>query len=78
MTQIFDNAEQNGNYAKNGSLGKNTADEKIIKRVLNFQIKNEGIELSFGQKQLFCLARALLKDSKIYLIDEATSNLDKE
>ncbi len=49
-----------------------------IKAILDFQIKNEGIELSFGQKQLFCLARAILKDSKIYLIDEATSNLDEE
>ncbi|KAJ5308895.1 hypothetical protein N7508_004274 [Penicillium antarcticum] len=34
--------------------------------------------LSQGQKQLFCLARALLKRSKILILDEPTSSLDHE
>ncbi|KAJ5038620.1 uncharacterized protein L3040_006301 [Drepanopeziza brunnea f. sp. 'multigermtubi'] len=36
------------------------------------------IGLSHGQQQLFCLAAAMLKKSKIVLIDEATSGVDSE
>lgn len=34
--------------------------------------------LSYGERQLFCLARALIKPGNIVLMDEATSGLDSE
>lgn len=40
------------------------------------RITDRGRSLSAGQRQLLCLARALLVDPAILILDEATSNLD--
>lgn len=39
-------------------------------------INEDGMNISKGQKQLFTIARAMLLDAKMLILDEATSNVD--
>lgn len=83
-----------GTLKENLLLGKKNATEEELWQVLRKVkleqfVKNSeeglempllegGVNLSGGQRQRLALARAILHDSKIYIFDEATSNIDVE
>lgn len=46
--------------------------------ILDYHCGENGSNLSGGQKQKVALARALIRNNKIYLFDEISANLDKE
>lgn len=82
-----------GTVRENLILGNHSADDKKmisalslvnlwneLKGVggLDLVINEGGSNLSGGQRQRLAFARALLKNSPIYIFDEATSNIDME
>ncbi len=43
---------------------------------LELELGSQGMKLSGGERQLFALARALLKESRIWVFDEVSANMD--
>ena len=88
-TVLFDDTVENNIRFANASATEEelreacklaVADEFISELPKKYQtiIGENGVRLSGGQKQRLSIARAILKNSPIILLDEATSSLDTE
>jgi len=79
---IFDNiayGKENATMEEVVAAAKMAGIHSFIKRLpdgYNTIINEDGFNISKGQKQLLTIARAMLLDAKMLILDEATSNVD--
>jgi ABC-type multidrug transport system fused ATPase/permease subunit len=61
---------------KDNKLFNKAKAEKESSSLLDYKIEAGGGNLSSGEKALICICRAILRKSKIVILDEATAAID--
>ena len=72
-----DDATLNAALSSAGLFNIQHADDEL-RISLDTQIAGSGANLSVGQRQVLALARAMVRRSKLLILDEATSSIDYE
>lgn len=75
--QTLWDALRRSNLVDRGNNGQH-ASELTSRFNLDMKIEDEGNNLSVGERSLVSLARALVKDSRVVILDEAVSNAEQQ